>query len=56
MVNYNGGTETGDCVLVAYPFLPSEPASSNGLLPGMVPAGLDVGGNRVLGSASGLCS
>jgi acetyl-CoA synthetase len=35
IVNYSGGTEIGGGIVVAYPFLPIEPAAFNGPLPGM---------------------
>jgi len=54
VVNYSGGTETGGGILVAYPFLPMEPAAFNGPLPGMDVAILDVEGNRVVGEVGEL--
>lgn len=47
IVNYSGGTETGGGILVSYPFLPMEPASFNGPLPGMDVAVLDQVGTPV---------
>ncbi len=35
VINYSGGTETGGGILIAYPFLPMDPASFNGPLVGM---------------------
>ena len=54
IVNYSGGTETGGGILVAYPFLPTEPASFNGPLPGMDVAVLDPAGTRVIGQVGEL--
>jgi acetyl-CoA synthetase len=54
IVNYSGGTETGGGILVSYPFLPSEPASFNGPLPGMDVAVLDQQGDPVLGQVGEL--
>lgn len=48
IVNYSGGTETGGGILVSYPFLPSEPASFNGPLPGMDVTVLDESGRPVV--------
>jgi acetyl-CoA synthetase len=49
IINYSGGTETGGGILVSYPFLPSEPASFNGPLPGMDVTVLDESGQPVVG-------
>jgi acetyl-CoA synthetase len=49
IINYSGGTETGGGILVSYPFLPSEPASFNGPLPGMDVTVLDEAGEPVVG-------
>lgn len=49
IINYTGGTETGGGILIAYPFLPMEPAGFNGPLPGMDVAVLDQGGGPVVG-------
>ncbi|MDT3444913.1 MULTISPECIES: AMP-binding protein [unclassified Pseudofrankia] len=49
IVNYSGGTETGGGILVSYPFLPSEPASFNGPLPGMDVTVLDESGQPIVG-------
>ncbi|KAA9163253.1 AMP-binding protein [Amycolatopsis acidicola] len=54
IVNYSGGTETGGGILVAYPFLPAEPASFNGPLPGMDVAVLDAAGKPVTGQVGEL--
>lgn len=54
IVNYSGGTETGGGILVAYPFLPMEPASFNGPLPGMDVAVLDADGNPLTGGVGEL--
>jgi acetyl-CoA synthetase len=48
IINYSGGTETGGGILVSYPFLPSEPASFNGPLPGMDVAVFDESGVPVV--------
>jgi acetyl-CoA synthetase len=49
IINYSGGTETGGGILVSYPFLPSEPASFNGPLPGMDVIVADQDGDAVVG-------
>lgn len=54
IVNYSGGTETGGGILVAYPFLPSAPASFNGPLPGMDVAVFDPNGQPVVGEVGEL--
>ena len=50
IINYSGGTEVGGGVLIAYPFLPMQPASFNGPLPGFDPAVFDENGNAVVGA------
>jgi acetyl-CoA synthetase len=54
IINYSGGTETGGGILVAYPFLPSAPASFNGPLPGMDVAVFDQSGDSVIGEVGEL--
>ena len=54
IMNYSGGTETGGGILVAYPFLPIEPACFNGPLPGMDVAVFDQTGRPVLGQVGEL--
>jgi acetyl-CoA synthetase len=54
IINYSGGTETGGGILVSYPFLPSEPASFNGPLPGMDVTVLDEAGRPVVGQVGEL--
>ncbi len=48
IINYSGGTETGGGILVGYPFLPMDPASFNGPLPGMDVGVVDQEGNPVI--------
>jgi acetyl-CoA synthetase len=54
IVNYSGGTETGGGILVSYPFLPMDPASFNGPMPGMDVAVLDPDGQPVVGQVGEL--
>jgi len=54
IINYSGGTETGGGILVSYPFLPSEPSSFNGPLPGMDVAVFDQAGEPVEGAVGEL--
>jgi acetyl-CoA synthetase len=49
IINYSGGTESGGGILVSYPFLPGEPASFNGPLPGMDVTVLDEADRPVVG-------
>ncbi|GEM31268.1 acetyl-CoA synthetase [Nocardia neocaledoniensis NBRC 108232] len=54
IVNYTGGTEVGGGLLVSYPFLPMQPASFNGPLPGADIAVCDAAGEPVVGSVGEL--
>ncbi|MYV97770.1 AMP-binding protein [Streptomyces sp. SID3343] len=49
IVNYSGGTEVGGGLLNSFPFLPMDPASFNGPLPGIDVAVLDQDGKPVVG-------
>jgi acetyl-CoA synthetase len=54
ILNYSGGTEVGGGILIAYPFLPMEPASFNAPLPGLDVAVLDADGKPVTGEVGEL--
>jgi acetyl-CoA synthetase len=54
IMNYSGGTEVGGGLLNGFPFLPIEPASFNGPLPGIDVAVLDQEGRRVVGEVGEL--
>ncbi|HEX4256585.1 MAG TPA: AMP-binding protein [Streptosporangiaceae bacterium] len=54
IINYSGGTEVGGGILNSYPFLPMDPASFNGPLPGMDVAVLDQEGRPVVGEVGEL--
>ena len=54
IVNFSGGTEVGGGLLVAYPFLPIDPASFNAPLIGADMAVLDGAGKPVIGEVGEL--
>ena len=54
IMNYSGGTEVGGGLLNGFPFLPMEPASFNGALPGIDVAVLDQDGRPVVGEVGEL--
>ncbi|MET7511673.1 AMP-binding protein [Streptomyces albidoflavus] len=54
VINYSGGTEVGGGLLNSYPFLPMEPASFNGPLPGIDLAVLDQEGRPTVGEVGEL--
>jgi acetyl-CoA synthetase len=54
IMNYSGGTEVAGGLLISYPFLPMQPASFNGPLPGIDVAVFDQDGKPVVGTVGEL--